>query len=392
MFAGLGNKLAEQQAQGLYRALTPLMARRGSHVVIDGHEVINLCSNDYLGLAQHPRLIRAAAEAARTWGVGSSASRLVSGTLCLHEELERRLAVFKGSEAALLFNSGYQANLGIISTLMQEGDLILSDALNHASIIDACRLSRAKTLVYRHRNADHLESLLAASQNYHRKLIITESIFSMDGDIAPLPELVELAKRYDARVLVDEAHSTGVLGNRGRGVCEYFGLDPREFMVMGTLSKALGGFGAFLTSTKSVVAYLVNFSRPLLYTTALPPSVVGAALAALEVLEEETWRRDTLWKRAGWFRQELQRAGFNTLDSKAQIIPIIVGNAEDAVLLARKLLEQGIFIQAMRPPTVPPGTSRLRISLTAAHEEKDLQHVLAVLVDTAKTMDLTIGG
>lgn len=386
MFAELKSELNNRQAQGLYRVLTPIMTRRGTRIVIDGREVINLCSNDYLGLAQYPRLIQAAAEAAKEWGVGSSASRLVSGTLCFHEELERRLAALKGTDTALLFNTGYQANIGIISTLMREEDLVLSDALNHASIVDACRLSRARTLIFRHRDPGHLESLLAANRNYRRKLIITESVFSMDGDIAPLPALLQLADRYDAHVLVDEAHSTGVLGQRGKGIGEHFGLNPGEFSVMGTLSKALGGFGAFLASMESTKDYLVNYSRPLLYTTALPPPVVGAALAALEVMEEEKWRRDTLWEKSRWFRKELHKAGFNTLDSETQIIPVVVGGAEETVRLARRLLEQGVFVQAMRPPTVPPGTSRLRISLTAAHEEKDLRHALAVLVDAAKTI------
>lgn len=388
MFADLEAELTHRRAQNLYRALTPIAARLGPRAVIAGREVINLCSNDYLGLAQHPRLVRAAAEAAATWGVGASASRLVSGSLELHEELERRLSLFKGTEAALLYSSGYQANLGIIGALMGEGDLILSDALNHASIIDACRLSRARTLVYRHKDLEHLESLLAANRGFRRKLIVTDSVFSMDGDLAPLPGLLALARQYGAEVLIDEAHATGVLGKTGKGALEHFGLDPHDFLVMGTLSKALGSFGAFFAGTALVREYLVNFSRPLLYTTALPPPVVGAALAALEVLEEEKWRREVLRERSGWFRRELRRIGFNTLDSETQIIPVVVGDAERAVLLARGLLAKGVFVQAMRPPTVPQGSSRLRISLTAAHTEEDLKFALDALLDAATELGL----
>lgn len=388
MFTDLEAELTHRRAQNLYRALTPLAARLGPRAVIAGREVINLCSNDYLGLAQHPRLVRAAAEAAATWGVGAGASRLVSGNLELHEELERRLSLFKGTEAALLYSSGYQANLGIIGALMGEGDLILSDALNHASIIDACRLSRARTLVYRHKDLEHLESLLAANRGFRRTLIVTDSVFSMDGDLAPLPGLLALARQYGAEVLIDEAHATGVLGKTGKGALEHFGLDPYDFLVMGTLSKALGAFGAFFAGSAVVREYLVNFSRPLLYTTALPPPVVGAALAALEVLEEEKWRREVLRERSAWFRRELRRIGFNTLDSETQIIPVVVGDAERAVLLARGLLAKGVFVQAMRPPTVPPGTSRLRISLTAAHTEEDLKFALDALLDAATELGL----
>ncbi|MCR4419827.1 MAG: 8-amino-7-oxononanoate synthase [Clostridia bacterium] len=385
-------ELAARRTQGLYRTLVPLLARQGPWVILEGKKVLNLCSNDYLGLAGHPRLAEACARAARDWGAGAAASRLVSGDLALHEQLEDKLARFKGTETALLYSSGYQANLGVIATLMREGDLILSDALNHASLIDACRLSRARVLIYRHRDLNHLEDLLRAHRSYRRKLIVTDGVFSMDGDLAPLPGLLELAAGYGAGLYVDDAHATGVLGAAGRGAAEHFGLDPRRLLIMGTLSKALGGFGAFLAGPEVVRSYLVNFSRPLLYTTAPPPPMVAVALEALEVLQEEPWRRQRLWELTAWFRTELRRAGFNTLDSETPIIPVVVGEAEPTLTLAGELLRQGIFLQAMRPPTVPPGSSRLRLSLTAAHTREDLERALDALVTAAKKLNLIPGG
>lgn len=389
LLADLENELAQRRAKGLYRSLVPIVARRGPRVVIGGRELVNLCSNDYLGLAQDPRLVEAAQRAAETWGVGSSASRLVSGNFHLHEELERRLSRFKGTEAALIYNTGYQANLGIIATLVGEPDLILSDALNHASIVDACRLSRAKVLVYRHKDLEHLEELLKTHPGFRRKLIVTDSVFSMDGDIAPLPELLELARRYEAAVFIDEAHATGVLGKRGKGACEHFGLEPDGCLIMGTLSKALGTFGAYLASPAVVRTYLVNASRPLLYTTALPPPVVAAAMAALEIAEAETWRREVLWSRTAWFREKLRQAGFDVPgDDNTPIVPLIVGEPQAAVDLARELYQRGIFVQAMRPPTVPPGTSRLRFSLTAAHSPEELERTLTALTEAAAKLKL----
>jgi len=362
---------------GLRRRLLIAGPDDGAHVMVNGQRVILMCSNDYLGLANHPALKQAATAAMEQYGFGSGASRLVSGTGPLHCELEERLAKFKGTEAALLFNSGYAANTGIIPAVATTGDAILSDSLNHASIIDGCRLSKAQVHVYRHRDANHLEELLKKSAHARRRLIVTDGVFSMDGDIAPLPELVALAERYDAILMVDDAHATGVLGPGGRGTVEHFGLKGRVAIQMGTLGKALGSFGAYVSGDRDLIEFLLNSARSFIFSTALPPAVCAASLAALEIVEQEPERRNRLWLNRGRFVQGLKAMGIDTRDSETPIIPIMIGASEKAMHASSLLLDSGVFATAIRPPTVAEGAARIRTTVTAAHSTEDIDAALA---------------
>ncbi len=376
-------ELSRLKDAGLYRCLSLIQSPQGPKVKINGTEVILLCSNNYLGLANHPKIKQAAIQAVEKYGFGSGASRLVSGNMELHAELEQRLARFKGVEAALVFNSGYHANIGIISALVGRGDVIFSDKLNHASIVDACILSRAEVKRYPHRDLDTLERLLknASRITHHasRKLIVTDGVFSMDGDIVPLKGLSELADKYDCMLMVDDAHATGVLGANGKGTLEHFNIDNPNIIQMGTLGKAFGCFGAYVAGSKKFVDYLINKARSFIYTTSLPPSTCAAGIAALDIVENEPQLRQDLWDRVVYFRTELKQAGFDTLKSETQIIPILIGEPENAVRISRDLLDKGIFTQAIRPPTVPEGTSRLRITLMANHSWDDLKYALEVI-------------
>lgn len=358
----------------LYRTLTPIDGPQGPRVRVSGRDVINLSSNNYLGLANHPKVKEASIKAVESCGAGSGASRLVSGTMRPHLELEERLASFKGTEAALVFNSGYHANLGIITALSGREDIIFSDRLNHASIVDACILSRAKFKRYPHCDVNSLERILKDSKGYRRKLIVTDGVFSMDGDIAPLKDISRLAERYGATLMVDDAHATGVLGNHGRGTLEHLAIDNPDIIQMGTLGKAVGSFGAFVTGRKTLIEYLINRARPFIYTTALPPSVCAASIAALDIIMQEPNLRDALWNRSGFFRGYLNNAGLDTLMSETQIIPVLIGNARTALTVSNELLEEGIFVQPIRPPTVPEGTSRLRVTVMANHDQDDLKY------------------
>ncbi|MEK7841116.1 MAG: 8-amino-7-oxononanoate synthase, partial [Deltaproteobacteria bacterium] len=367
-------ELSQLKDAGLYRCLSLIQSPQGPKVKINGTEVILLCSNNYLGLANHPKIKQAAIKAIEKYGFGSGASRLVSGNMELHAELEQRLARFKGAEAALVFNSGYHANIGIISALIGRGDVIFSDKLNHASIIDGGILSRAKFIRYPHKDINALESLLkkhSSFNTHHSTLIVTDGVFSMDGDIAPLKELLELAGKYNCILMVDDAHATGVLGANGKGTLEHFGIENPNIIQMGTLGKALGCFGAYVAGSKKLVDYLINRARSFIYTTSLPPSVCAAGIAALDIIENEPQLRVDLRNRVLYFRTELKQAGLDTLNSETQIIPILVGEAEKAARISRDLLDKGIFLQAIRPPTVPKGTSRLRVTLMANHSYDD---------------------
>jgi glycine C-acetyltransferase/8-amino-7-oxononanoate synthase len=344
--------------------------------MLDGRQVINLSSNNYLGLANHPALAAAAKEAIDRYGCGSGASRLISGNMALHEELEFRLARFKGTEAALVFNSGFQLNTGILSTLAGEGDVIFSDALNHASIIDGCRLSRGQTVVYPHGDLNRLEAALRQSVNSQRRLIVTESIFSMDGDEAPLTQIVELAERHDAMVMVDEAHATGLFGANGAGVVAKLGLSDRVAVQMGTLGKALGGFGAYVAGSRALRELLINRCRSFIFTTALPPAVMAMAIAAVDLVEREPERRAVLWDNCRHLSEGLRALGFDTRPPASAILPLIIGDAGACMKLSEQLLERGIFAQGIRPPTVPPGTSRLRITVMATHGREHLDAAL----------------
>ena len=369
-------KLEEIRSRNLYRQLKVVDGEQDATVRLNGREVLNLSSNNYLGLANHPALKQAAREALDRWGCGSGASRLISGNMTAHEELEQRIARFKGTEAALVFNSGYQANVGIIATLMERDDVVLSDALNHASIIDGCRLSRAAVSVYRHCDMEHLESLLKDAPARARKLIATESIFSMDGDIAPLGEMVELAERHGAMVMVDEAHATGVRGPNGAGVVAEMGLGDRVLVQMGTLGKALGAFGAYVAGSARLKELLINRARSFIFTTSLPPVVMAMAGAAVELVEREPERQCALQRNTGRLRDGLQRIGYEVAGS-TQIIPVIVGDEQPCMELAARLLESGFYVQGIRPPTVPPGTSRLRVTTMATHTPKQMEQALA---------------
>ena len=374
--------LESLKANNLHRHLKTITGAQGPWIELEGLRVLNLCSNNYLGLATHPRVQEAAARAASTWGCGSGASRLICGNLQLNELLEEKLAAFKGVEAALLYGSGYAANLGIISSLVRSGDYVFSDSLNHASIIDGCRLSKAEIVVFDHNDMENLEDKLrkisstSSVQPASRKLIVVDGVFSMDGDLAPLPRLVTLAQRYQAILMVDEAHATGAIGPAGRGVAAHFGLESQVPVIMGTLSKSLGGYGAFVAGSRKLVEYLTNTSRSFIFSTALPPTVIASALSALEVLEANPSLVDRLQNNARYFRQQLNLSGYDTLNSQTQIIPILVGDATLALEMSHRLLVEGVLAVAIRPPTVPPGKSRIRVTVMANHTKEDLDFAL----------------
>jgi glycine C-acetyltransferase/8-amino-7-oxononanoate synthase len=346
--------------------------------------VINFSSNNYLGLANHPELREAAKQAIDRYGCGSGASRLISGNMTLHEELENKIAELKGTEAALVFNSGFQANTGIIPVLVGEGDVILSDALNHASIIDGCRLARAQVIVYGHSDLDELEQGLRGSPANNRKLIVTESLFSMDGDEAPLADIVNLAEKFGAMVMVDEAHATGVYEPNGAGLIAKLGLGDRVLIQMGTLGKALGGFGAYVAGSKGLRELLINRCRSFIFTTSLPPAVMAMAIAAIDIVKQEPERRQTLRDNCERLRAGLTALGFTLGNSQSQILPLIIGDAAQCMQLSEDLLRRKIFAQGIRPPTVPPGTSRLRITLMATHTRAHIDQALRVFKEVAR--------
>jgi glycine C-acetyltransferase/8-amino-7-oxononanoate synthase len=374
----LAERLAELEELGLYRRLRLVSGPQGPRVVLDGQPVLLLCSNNYLGLADHPRVREAAADAAMRWGVGAGASRLVSGSMTAHRRLEEALAEFEGTEAALLFGSGYLANMGVISSLAGRGEVVFSDELNHASIVDGCRLSRAETFVYEHCDVDHLAWGLRQAEG-RGALIVTDGVFSMDGDTAPLAEIVELARRHDTRVVVDEAHGTGAVGPGGRGAVAEAGLDGEVDVVVGTLGKALGSYGAYVACDAEMAQFLVNTAGSLIFSTALPPPAAAGALAALELLREQPRRVDKLQANAETLRSALHREGFEVTGTQTQIVPLIVGDAHLAMRVCEAALERGVFAQAIRPPTVPEGTSRLRLAVMASHTRSELREAAQTL-------------
>jgi len=367
-----GCELAHREAAGLRRRLRPVDGPQDTWVTVDGRRALLLCSNNYLGLANHPALRAAAQDAAAEYGVGAGASRLISGSMRVHHALEEELAAFKGAEAALLFTSGYQANIGSITTLVGGDDAVFSDELNHASIVDACRLSRAAVFVYPHKDVDALRQLLERSRA-RRRLVVTDSVFSMDGDIAPLRAICDVAERCGAMVMVDEAHATGVLGPHGGGVVEAERLRERITVQMGTLGKALGTFGAFVAARRDVIDLLINAARSFIYTTALPPPVVAAARAALRIAAADDERRRRLGDNVARLRTGLAALGFDVGDAASHIIPVRIGDVEGTLRVSNRLLDAGVFVQAIRPPTVPPGTARLRITAMSTHTADDMQ-------------------
>jgi glycine C-acetyltransferase/8-amino-7-oxononanoate synthase len=378
----LQDRLDELKGLGLHRRMRLVSGPQGPRVVLDGKPVLLLCSNNYLGLADHPRVREAAADAAMRWGAGAGASRLVSGNMTLHRRLEERLAAFKATQSALLFGSGYLANLGVVPALARKGEIVFSDELNHASIIDGCRLSGAETFVYRHGDVDHLAWGLRNADG-RGALIVTDGVFSMDGDVAPLEEIVELARRHDVRVMVDDAHATGTFGPDGRGAVAEAGLDGEIDVIVGTLGKALGSYGAFVACDLAVTRYLVNTARPLIFSTGLPPAAAAAAMAALDLLQEQPRRVERLADNAATLRDELAREGFDVSGSETQIVPLVVGEAGLAMRICEAALEQGVFAQAIRPPTVPDGTSRLRLAVMASHTRSELREAARILAQAA---------
>ena len=374
-------ELAKLKAAGLGRRVRPLESASEPEVVLDGRRVLCLASNNYLGLAAHPDVVDAAAEAARKYGAGAGSARLVTGGLVLHDELEARLAAFKGTEAALLFSSGYLANLGTVAALVGPGDAVFSDSLNHASIIDGCRLSKADVHVYRHADAEHLATLLGtwrrAAAPDVRALVVTDSVFSMDGDVAPLPGIVDACERYGAVAMVDEAHATGIVGPGGRGAVAGSGLEGRVGVVMGTLSKSLGAAGGFIAGSADLCAYLRNRARSFVFDTALPPPTAAAALAALDVLQREPERPVRARRLAARLATGLRAAGYEVPDPAAAVLPVVVGAPESAVGLSARLLDAGVLVTAIRPPSVPEGTSRLRATVMATHTDLQIDRAVA---------------
>ena len=369
-------ELARLRRAGLERVLRPVDGPQDTHLTVDGRRVLSLCSNNYLGLANHPEVIEAAVAAARAVGVGAGASRLISGSMRAHHRLEERLAALKGAEACLLFTSGYHANLGVIASLVGPEDAVFSDALNHASLIDGCRLSRAAVHVYPHNDLAALSERLATAPA-RRRLIVTDSIFSMDGDAAPLAAICELAERHGAMVMVDEAHATGVLGRRGAGLVEALGLQQRVTVQMGTLGKALGTFGAYVAGSRALIDLLINTARTAIFTTALPPPVVAAADAALTIVAREPERRAALRRNATQLRDGLLGLGYDVPgEADSHILPVMVGDAGATMALSAALLERGVFAHGIRPPTVPDGTGRLRATVMATHGAADLAAAL----------------
>ncbi len=368
--------LRDRQEQGLLRKLMPASFRAAGKIYFGEKQYFDFSSNDYLGLSDHPKLKKAAVEAIDKFGVSSCASRLLSGDAEIFHQLEGAVAKFKNKEAALIFNSGYQANVGIISALFAKGDCIFSDRLNHASIIDAILLSGARLFRFRHNDPEHLELLLKRERKkFKNALIVTESIFSMDGDRSPLKELVSLKEKYICQIMVDEAHATGIFGASGSGLVEEEKLSPQVDLIMGTFSKALAGFGAYLAAPRSIVDYLVNTSRSFIYSTALPPSVIAVNLASLELIKNEPHRRKMLLSMAQTLRARLGRKGF-CVKGASQIVPVILGDNLRALAFAANLQKNGYWAVAVRPPTVPLGEARLRISLSYLHNEEILNKLI----------------
>jgi len=385
--AFLGETVESLQEAGLLRAFRDLEGAPGPRIVVGGRSVLLLCSNNYLGLATDERVKQAAREAIERYGCGASGSRLISGNLAPYETLERELAQWKGREAALVFPTGYQANLGTISALAGPGDAIFSDALNHASLIDGCRLSRAEVVVYNHCDVEDLERKLAVRSGVRRKLIATESVFSMDGDLAPLEDLELLANRHGAMLMVDEAHGAGVFGATGAGLVEELGLQQKVDVQMGTFSKALGSLGGYIAGSRELVQYLIQKARSLIFTTGLPPAVVAASTEALRIAQTEPERRAALWRNVRQLRDGLSGMGFSLGPSRSQILPVLIGDDLRAMSACRFLLRRGVFVQGIRPPTVPPGTARLRVAAIATHTEEDIRFALDAFRELRALLD-----
>jgi len=382
----LADELDQMRRQGLFRPLRVLDTAQDTEVVVDGKRVLNLSSNNYLGLTTHPRLKTAMIEATEKWGAGSGAVRTIAGTMTVHEDLERRLADFKHTEASLVLQSGFTANLGVLQSIVKEGDVIISDELNHASIIDGIRLSKAERSIFKHRDMDDLERHLEMHREKRVKLVVTDGVFSMDGDIAPLPAIVERAERFGALVMVDDAHASGVLGKNGRGSVNHFGLDGRVDLQMGTLSKAIGVLGGYVAGPQSVRDFLIHRARPFLFSTSHPPGVAAACIAAIDVLLSEPERIDQLWKNTARFKGGLKRLGFETGASETPITPVIVGKGAVAMDFSDRLFKLGVFAQGIGFPTVAEGRARIRTIVTSVHTDAQLDRALEAFASVGKEL------
>jgi glycine C-acetyltransferase len=382
----LSDELESLKQQGLYRKLRILESEQASHATFDHKSVVNLSSNNYLGLTTHPKLREAALKAVEDFGAGSGSVRTIAGTMAIHMELERRLAVFKNVEAVVVFQSGFAANAGTVSAILTKDDVVISDELNHASIIDGCRLSRAAIKVFPHKNVDAARDILKSLPAGQRKLLITDGVFSMDGDLGPLPALSAVAEEFGAIMMVDDAHASGVFGRQGRGTIDHLHCHGRVDIQVGTLSKAIGVLGGYVAGTSAFIEFLYHRARPFLFSTSHPPAVAAACIAALDVLEHEPQWMERLWDNTRFFKAGLQALGFNTGRSESPITPVIVGEASQAMEMSDKLFEAGVFAQGIGFPTVARGQARLRTIVTATHTREDLQFALDMFGKVGKEL------
>ncbi|RDY72674.1 glycine C-acetyltransferase [Halobacillus trueperi] len=387
-FEYLQKELNEMQEEGTFRTLIPLESAQGSKVTIKGKEVIQLSSNNYLGLTSHPKMKEAAEKANEEYGVGTGSVRTIAGTLKMHEDFEEKLAKFKHTEAALVFQSGFTTNQGVLSSILGKEDVVISDELNHASIIDGIRLTKADRKIYKHVDMESLESALKESGDYRTRLIVTDGVFSMDGNIAPLPEIVELAEKYYALVMVDDAHASGVLGDNGRGTVNHFNLDGRVHIQVGTLSKAIGVLGGYVASTKTLRDYLIHKGRPFLFSTSHPPAVTAANDAAIDVLLEEPELIEKLWDNTKFFKDGLNALGFDTGISETPVTPVMVGDDALTHKFSDELFEEGVFAQGIVFPTVQRGKGRVRTIVTAEHSKEELQEALDAFEKVGKKLGI----
>jgi glycine C-acetyltransferase len=384
----LKNELDSLRAKGVFHLPRVLETEQKATVIIDGHEVITLSSNNYLGLTVHPLLREAAIKAIEQYGVGSGSVRTIAGTMTLHNVLEEKLAKFKHTEASLTMQSGYATNLGVISAVMQEGDMIISDELNHASIIDGIRLCKSPRKVFPHKDMAGLRRVLEESKSANKVMVVTDGVFSMDGDIAPLPEIVALAEEYGAFVMVDDAHASGVLGKNGRGSVSHFGLDGRVALQIGTLSKGIGALGGYVACSQDMRDFLLQRARPVLFSTSHPPSVVATCIAALDILEEDNSLVERLWENTAFFKRGLEQLGFNTGKSETPITPVIVGEGALAMQFSQRLFSEGVFAQGIVFPTVPADKCRVRTIVTAIHTREELAKALDIFERVGKELSV----
>ncbi|MCI0714520.1 MAG: glycine C-acetyltransferase [Chloroflexi bacterium] len=389
--AFLDEQIQDLKEQGLFNTIRTIESQMDGRIVVDGKPVINFCANNYLGLATHPRLRKAAKDAIDKYGIGPGAVRTIAGTMTLHNQLEERLAEFKGVEAAVTMQSGFTANLATIPAIVGRGDVIFSDQLNHASIIDGCRLSRAQIIAYAHNNPDDLRAKIKeakAGGEYERYLVVSDGVFSMDGDIAPLPALYEVAKEFDALLMVDDAHGEGVLGRGGRGIVDHFGLHGKVDIEVGTMSKAFGVMGGIIAGSQVIIDWLKQRGRPFLFSSAMTVPDTAACLEAVDLLEESTELVERLWSNAEIFKNGMKELGFDTGHSETPIVPVMLGDAKLAREFSRQLFDNGVFAIAIGYPTVAQGAARIRVMNTAAHDSNDIEEALSVFEKVGKSLDV----